>query len=118
MDLRHPHFAEPAWLWLALLLAEGLGFFTLAVILRPVTLRERLIIDRHWLTVQAKVWGQVTERRLAREDIRGFLLRRIPPGLDSGILTVQGRGEEIVLGEFLREIDREWLVSVGNTLLR
>ena len=106
------------WLWLALLLAEGLGFFTQAAILRPVTAREQVEIGNEWVTVQQWAWGRGTERRLARPDVRGFLLRRIPPGLDSGILTLQGRGEEITLGEFLREADREWLVSVGNALLR
>ena len=57
------------------------------------------------------------ERRLARGDVRGFLLRRVPPGLDSGTLTIQGRGEEVEIGEFLREADREWLASAGNALL-
>ena len=46
---------------------------------------------------------------LARADVRGFMLRRVPPGLDAGMLTVQGRGEEVEVGEFLREADREWL---------
>ena len=39
------------------------------------------------------------------------------PGLDAGTLTIQGRGEEIEIGEFLREADREWLASAGNALL-
>jgi len=106
------------WLWLALMLAEGLGFFTLAAILRPVTAHERVQIDKEWVTVQQWAWGRLTERRLARADVRGFLLRRVPPGLDAGTLTLQGRGEEIVLGEFLREADREWLASAGNALLK
>ena len=106
------------WLWLALLLAVGLGFWTLAIILRPVTSRERLEIGPLWVTIEHRAWGRTTVRQLARQDVRGFLLRRVPPGLDSGILTVQGRGEEIVFGEYLREADREWLVSVGNALLK
>ncbi len=105
------------WLWLGLLLAEGLGFWTLAAILRPVTAREQLELGRDWVTVKQWAWGRVSERRVARADIRGFLLRRVPPGLDAGTLTVQGRGEEIIVGEFLREADREWLASAGNALL-
>ena len=105
------------WLWIALLLAVGLGFWTLAVILRPVTCRERVEIGSDWVTIEHHAWGRTTERRLERRDLRGFVLRRVPPGLDSGILTVQGRGEEIVFGEYLREADREWLVSAGNVLL-
>lgn len=106
------------WLWLALLLAVGLGFWTLAVILRPVTLREKLVFENNWVSLRQQAWGKRTEQRMARPDVRGFVLRRVPPGLDSGVLSVQGRGEEIVFGEFLREADREWLVSVGNALLK
>lgn len=103
---------------LALLLcAEALGFFTLAAILRPLAVRESMEINRDWLRVQHWEWGRLHERQIARPDLRGFLLRRIPPGLNAGKLTIQGRGEEIEIGEFLREADREWLVSVGNTLL-
>ncbi len=103
---------------LALLLCtEALGFFTLAAILRPLVVREIVEIDRQWLRVRHSEWGRTRERQIARADVRGFLLKRIPPGLDAGRLTIQGRGEEIEIGEFLREADREWLVSVGNILL-
>ena len=89
----------------------------LAAILRPVTVREQLELGRDWVTVRQWAWGRVSKRQVARADIRGFLLRRVPPGLDAGTLTVQGRGEEIIVGEFLREADREWLASAGNALL-
>ncbi len=100
-----------------LLLAEALGFFTLAAILRPITVRETVTIDRDWVHIQHAEWGRTREYQMPRADVRGFLLRRVPPGIDAGILTIQGRGEQIEIGEFLREADREWLVSVGNALL-
>ena len=112
-SLRHWQAA----LLLGLLLTEALGFFTLAAILRPVTARDTVEIAAEWVRVRHSEWGRVRERRLARRDVRGFLLRRVPPGLDSGTLTIQGRGEEIEIGEFLREADREWLASAGNALL-
>ena len=104
-------------LLLGLLLTGGLGFFTLAAILRPIMARDTVEISGDWVHVRHSEWGRGRERRLARRDVRGFLLRRVPPGLDSGTLTIQGRGEEIQIGEFLREADREWLVSAGNALL-
>lgn len=104
-------------LLIGLLLTEGLGFFTLAAILRPITTRETVELDETWLRVRHSEWGRTRERRIARTDVRGFLLRRVPPGLDSATLTIEGRGEQIEIGEFLREADREWLASVGNALL-
>jgi len=104
-------------LLLGLFTAEALGFFTLAAILRPITVRDRVEISGDWVRVRRFEWGRVQERRMARGDVRGFLLRRVPPGLDAGTLTLQGRGEEVVIGEFLREADREWLASAGNALL-
>lgn len=105
-------------LLLGLLAAGALGFFTLAAILRPVTARDTVEISPEWVSVRHSEWGRVREHRLARRDVRGFLLRRVPPGLDAGTLTLQGRGEEVMIGEFLREADREWLASAGNALLR
>ena len=105
-------------LLLGLLLAEALGVFTLAAILRPITVRDTVEIAGEWVRVRHTEWGRTRERRLARGDVRGFLLRNVPPGLDSGTLTLQGRGEEVEIGEFLREADREWLASAGNALLR
>lgn len=108
------------WEWallVGLLLAEALGFWTLAAILRPLSARESVEMDRLWLRVRHSEWGRVRESRIARADVRGFLLRRVPPGLDSSTLTIEGRGEQIEIGEFLREADREWLMSAGNALL-
>ena len=105
-------------LLLGLFTAEALGFWTLAAILRPITARDRVEISGDWVRVRHSEWGRGGERSIARGDVRGFLLRRVPPGLDAGTLTLQGRGEEIVIGEFLREADREWLASAGNALLR
>jgi uncharacterized membrane protein len=113
VSLRH----EVGFLLAALGLAQALGFFTLAAILRPVFFHETLHIDREWLHVSRWDWGRMTRQSLARTDISGFDLRRVPPGLDAGRLTIQGRGMEVEIGECLRETDREWLASVGNALL-
>ena len=106
-------------LLLGVLIAGSLGFFTLAAILRPVKVCDTVEISDEWVCVRHSEWGhaRLWQRRIARRDVRGFLLRRVPPGLDAGILTLQGRGEEIEVGEFLREADREWLASAGNALL-
>ena len=108
---------QAGFLLFALGLAEALGVFTLAAILRPIFFRETIQIDGDWVRVQRTDWGRTTARALTRADVRGFLLRRDPPGLDAGTLWVQGRGAELQIGESLREADREWLASVGNALL-
>ncbi len=101
-----------------LLGAEALGFWTLAAILRPVGARESVEITPQNVCVRQWGWGRVRERQVPRADLRGFLLRRDPQGLNASRLTVQGAGEPIVIGEFLREADREWLASAANALLR
>ncbi len=109
------------WTWLlglGLLAAEALGFGTLWAILRPLSARETVDIGPHWLTVQHFEWGRTREWTQMRGDVRGFQLRRDPQGLKAGTLTLEGRGESVELGEFLREADREWLESAGNALLR
>ena len=114
VSLRH----EVGFLLTALLLAEALGVFTLAAILRPIFFREILTFDADWVQVRQYDLGRTRQEALARQDVRSFQIRHVPPGLDAGILVIQGRGEEIEVGEFLREADREWLASVGNALLR
>jgi len=109
---------QVGFLLFALGLAEALGVFTLAAILRPIFLHETLKVDVNWIHVERTDWGRTKTLSLAREDVRGFILRRVPPGLNAGVLTVEGRGAEITLGESLRERDREWLTSVGNALLK
>lgn len=109
------------WAWLLLLGLAGasaLGFGTLWAILRPLSARETVEIGPAWLTVRRSEWGRTREQTLARADVRGFRHRRDPQGLKAGILTVEGRGESIEIGEYLREADREWLESAGNALLR
>ena len=109
---------QVGFLLFALGLAEALGVFTLAAILRPIFFRETLKIGANWIKVERSDWGRTKTLALAREDVRGFLLRRVPPGLNAGVLALEGRGAEITLGESLREQDREWLASVGNALLK
>lgn len=108
------------WDWallVGLLGAEALGVWTLAAILRPLTARETVEIGQEWLVVRHSGWGRTQERRLTRADVRGFRLQRDPQGMDSSTLWIEGRGERINIGEFLREAEREWLVSAGNALL-
>ncbi len=114
VSLKH----QVGFLLCALGLAEALGVFTLMVVLRPIFFHEELSFDTDWLTVERSDWGRTKTRALARADVRGFILQRVPPGLDAGVLRVQGRDEEMEIGEFLREADREWLASVGNSLLQ
>ncbi len=108
---------QVGFLLFALALAEALGVFTLAAILRPIFFHETLTLDGDWLKIERSEWGHAKTRALRRADVRGFTLRRVPPGLDAGTLFIQGRGEEVEIGEGLREADREWLASVGNVLL-
>lgn len=112
--LRH----QVGFLLFALGLAETLGVWTLTVILRPIFFHETLILDTEWVKVIRSEWGRTKTRALARADVRGFTLRRVPPGLDAGTLVIEGRGEELEIGEGLREADREWLASVGSALLK
>jgi len=114
VSLKH----QVGFLLFALGLAEALGVFTLAAILRPIFFHETLKVDADWVQVERSDWGRTKTLSLARKDVRGFVLRRVPPGLDAGVLMIEGRGEEITLGESLRERDREWLASVGNALLK
>lgn len=113
VSLRH----QVGFLLCALGLAEALGAFTLAAILRPIFFHESVILDPNWVKVIRSDWGRIKTQALTRADVRGFTLRRVPPGLDAGRLWIQGRGEEMEIGEGLREADREWLASVGNALL-
>ncbi len=105
-------------LLVGLLGAEALGFWTLAAILRPVRVRESVEITAGHVRVRQWGWGKIRERQVPRADLRGFLLRRDPQGLNASRLTVQGAGDPVVIGEFLREADREWLASAANALLR
>lgn len=109
---------QAGFLLFALGLAEALGIWTLAAILRPIFFHETLVLDADWVKIERSDWGRTKMQALARADVRGFVLRRVPPGLDAGVLSVEGRGEDIEIGEFLRERDREWLASVGNALLK
>ena len=113
VPLRH----EAGFLLAALLLAEALGFWTLATILRPLFFHEVLRLGPDWVQVRRSDWGRETQQAFPRADVSGFELRRVPPGLNAGKLLLLSRGEELELGEGLREADREWLASAGNALL-
>ena len=74
---------DAGFLLAGLLLTIGLGFFTLAAILRPLFFHETLQMDADWITLRSTDWGRTTRKSLTRPDVRGFELRRVPPGLDA-----------------------------------
>lgn len=98
------------------MIALGAAFLT--IMLRPLLQRELLTISPRGVTREVKIWRRSKRSEIIRESLRGFRLVRDPKQLEQSILIVQGRGEELVIAEMLREADREWLASVGTALLR
>ncbi len=97
---------------------EALGFVALAAMLRPLATRETLHISPDGVSSQQRAFGRSRARFLPRDDVRGFHLERDPNGMTASMLVVQGRDGEFPVAEYVSEADREWLVSVGNALLR
>ena len=62
--------------------------------------------------------GRTQVQVVPRQNVQGFHLRRDPHGLVAGILTLRQAPERIPVAEDVPEAEREWLVSVGNALLR
>ena len=94
------------------------GIAELTSILRLNTLRETLVFGsdglRHTRTV-----GRV-DRAVEHPypTIRSFILERDPHGLAQARLRLVCQSEQIEVGEYLASGDREWLLSVCNSLLR
>lgn len=117
-DLPRPLWPYALWLGLVTLGLEFLGFWALAAMLRPLYQRETLIISRDEVAYARHLWGRTEVHRFPRENVRGFHLKRDPNGFSPSVLTLQARGERIVVGEQADEADREWLTSVCQVLLR
>ncbi len=106
------------WFALGGIALEGLGFWILSLMVRPLFTRERLTISPAEIVTERRAFGRTERQAMARRDARGFHLQRDPQGFAASALTVQGRGQEILVAEHVEEGDREWLASVGNALLR
>lgn len=106
------------WLTLGWLFLEGLGLLSVVAILRPLLTRERLTFGSQDIIHERRFLGCVHRQGVPRENVQGFLLRRDPAGFAAGTLTLRAGREKIVVAEQVREVEREWLASVGNALLR
>lgn len=117
-DLPLPLHRWTGWLiagWLAL---EALGIMALLAMVRPALVREVIHIDPDGVSSLHQLWGHRHGGRLPRPDVRGFHLARDPQRLMASTLSVRGPGRALVVAEYASEADREWLLSVGNVLLR
>ena len=101
--------------WLAL---EGLGLFALLTTVRPALLQEVIVIGQQGVWRRRRMLGRRTMERIARENVRGFHLERDPLDMTGSVLSIQGGDVELTVAEYVSEADREWLLSVGNALLR
>ncbi|MDQ2686762.1 MAG: hypothetical protein M3Y28_02730 [Armatimonadota bacterium] len=106
------------WIFPVWLLILGLGVLLLLAILRPIFQCEEMRIRPDGVTHERRVFGRTDRAALTRSEVRGFHLARAPEGLGRSTLTLQGQGVEREIAENTSEADREWLVSVGNALLR
>jgi hypothetical protein len=116
--LTPPLLRSKGWLILAWLVVEAVGFAMLATIARPMFESETLIIGPDGITYVRRVWRRGQSRKIDRSNVRGSQLLRDPLGLNPTALVVRGRDEAIVVGENARDVEREWLASVINALLR
>jgi hypothetical protein len=110
---RYGGWLVPVWL-----LILGLGVLLVFAILRPLFQREEIHIGPDGVTHERRAFGRTDRAALTRQEVRGFHLARAPEGLGRSTLTLQGQGMEREIAENSGEADREWLVSVGNALLR
>lgn len=106
------------WLIPAWGLILGIGVTLVLAILRPLVQREDIHIGPDGVSHVRRAFGRADRLTVARTDVRGFHLARDPQGMGASVLTLQGRGVERAVAEQSGEADREWLVSVGNALLR
>lgn len=117
-DLPLPMRPMRLLLLLGLLGAEVLGAWLLLAIVRPSLTGERLVIRRDDVCHEEIAWRRVRRVVIPRRNVQAFHLRRDPHGLLPGVLTLRAGRETIPLAEYVPEAEREWLVSVGNVLLR
>ncbi len=102
-------------LWLALL---WLGLVSLASVIRPAFHRERLKFDSSGVEYEKTDFRRKTLKHISSDSVRVFTLQQEDHEGALVTLVLEGRGESITLGEYLRPLEREWLASVGNALLR
>ncbi|BDI33869.1 hypothetical protein CCAX7_59200 [Capsulimonas corticalis] len=105
------------WLLPVWLAFEAIGWGTVYLVMRPFFTTETLRISREGVAITRAVPFSRKRSLLLRENLRGFLLRRDPQGMWGSTLALRSVGEEIEIGEFTGEAEREWLASVGNALL-
>ncbi len=117
-DLPLPLHRWTGWLVVGWLGLESLGVMALASMVRPALMREMIHIDPDGVSSLHHLLGHRRAGRLPRRDVRGFHLARDPQRLVASTLSVRGQGRALVVAEYATEADREWLLSVGNVLLR
>jgi hypothetical protein len=111
--LRTLSYYLPIWIG-----AMALGVWALISALRPSLTEEILVFDRDGITHIHRFLFSLQRTMMFRGEIRGFLLKQDPENMGIDKLTIEGQGIKIRVAEFARDLDREWLYSVGNTLLR
>lgn len=87
-------------------------------ILRPCLSRELLVFGPNSLRHTHTFLHRHSVREFPYQIMRSFNVSTDPEGFTHGTLTLICRGEDHEIGEFLSDSDREWLASVGNSILR
>jgi hypothetical protein len=106
------------WMEIGWAIMLTVGVLTVLTLVRPIFLRERLLLDRRRLLHEMHLFRPRVQHASARADVRGFRLDRDPHGLIGSVLTVETAGGDWIIAEQAGESEREWLASVGNALLR
>lgn len=117
-DLPLPLHRWTVWLVLGWLGLEALGVMALMAMVRPALMREMIHIDEGGVSSLHQLLGYRHGGNLSRPEVRGFHLARDPQRLVASTLLVRGQDRALVVAEHATEADREWLLSVGNVLLR
>ncbi len=117
-DLPLPLHRWRVWLVMGWLALEALGVLALLAMVRPALMREIIHIDPDGVSSLHQLLGRRRGGHLGRPDVRGFHLARDPQRLVASTLSVRGHEQALVVAEYATEADREWLLSVGNVLLR
>jgi len=94
------------------------GSHELLGVLRPKLSRETLVFGPVSVRHIGRFLRWRADREFPYEIVRSFTVRHDPHGMSHGTLKLVCRGEECEIAEFVSNADREWLASVGNTLVR
>jgi len=103
----------PIWVALVWVCCYGI----LAVVRRGYE-TEHLTLNADGVTVTKRFMGRDRNTQFPSTAVRGFIVREDNSGLTPARLLLLGRGESLEIGECLRPVEREWLASAGNALLR